>query len=44
MKCHQCDRPAMYLVGDKDGAPLCLDCYAKRSHISKRCPDHTLAA
>ena len=33
MKCYQCDRPAMYLVGDKNNIPLCLDCYAKLSHI-----------
>lgn len=33
MKCHQCDRPAMYLVGDKNQIPLCLHCYAKLSHI-----------
>lgn len=33
MKCDQCDRPAMYFVGDKNNIPLCLDCYAKLSHI-----------
>ena len=34
MKCHQCDRPAFYLTGDNNNIPLCLDCYAKLSHIS----------
>lgn len=33
MKCHQCDRPAIYMVGDKGEMPLCLDCYSKISHI-----------
>lgn len=33
MKCHQCDRPAMYLIGDKNSIPVCLDCYEKWSHI-----------
>lgn len=30
MKCSQCDRPAIYLVGPPEGqVPLCLDCHAK---------------
>jgi hypothetical protein len=33
MKCNQCDRPAMYLIGEDGKIPLCLDCYAKLSHI-----------
>ncbi len=33
MKCHQCDRPAIYRTGDQSSLPLCLDCYAKWSHI-----------
>ncbi len=33
MKCHQCDRPAIYQVGNDDEIPLCLDCYSKLSHI-----------
>ncbi|MGL3210928.1 hypothetical protein [Bradyrhizobium sp. BR 1433] len=28
MKCNQCDRPAIYRVGDAD-VPLCLDCWNK---------------
>jgi hypothetical protein len=32
MKCHQCDRPAFYEVGDKH-LPLCLDCYSRFSEI-----------
>lgn len=33
MKCYQCDRPPMYMVGEKNNIPLCLDCYAKLSHV-----------
>ncbi|QFT81871.1 hypothetical protein FIU89_14705 [Roseovarius sp. THAF27] len=33
MKCHQCDRPALFRVAD-EGVPLCLDCYAQWSHIN----------
>lgn len=33
MKCHQCDRPALYTVGKSGELPLCLDCYAKLAHI-----------
>lgn len=32
MKCHQCERPALFRIGDP-GVPVCLDCYAKWSHI-----------
>ena len=32
MKCHQCDRLAMYQVGEQN-IPLCLDCYFKVSQI-----------
>ena len=34
MKCHQCDRPAFYSVGDDSQAvPLCLHCHEKWSRI-----------
>jgi hypothetical protein len=32
MKCHQCDRPALYLYDEK--LPLCLDCYLKIVQIA----------
>ena len=34
MKCHQCDKPAMYMVGN-DKIPLCLDCNLKHTQISQ---------
>ena len=34
MKCHQCDNPAMYVLGEDSGKlPLCLNCYSTWSHI-----------
>ncbi len=33
MKCHQCERPAMYFIGEENNIPLCLDCYAKFRRI-----------
>lgn len=35
MKCYQCDRPAMYQVGEQN-IPLCLDCYFKLSQIQQQ--------
>lgn len=35
MKCYQCDKPAMYQIGDHK-IPLCLDCYFKLSQINQR--------
>ena len=32
MKCAQCDRPAMYAIGDQR-IRLCLNCYAKMKHL-----------
>ncbi len=32
MKCYQCDKPAMYMIGDEN-VPLCLNCYSTWSHI-----------
>lgn len=34
-KCHQCDRPALYLVGDAE-VPLCLQCYSLHATIEQR--------
>jgi hypothetical protein len=28
MQCCQCPRPALFAASGKDGAPLCLNCYA----------------
>jgi hypothetical protein len=35
MKCYQCDRPAMYQIGEQN-IPLCLDCYFKLSQIQQQ--------
>lgn len=35
MKCCQCDKPAMYQVGEQN-VPLCLDCYFKLSQIQQQ--------
>ncbi len=35
MKCYQCDKPAMYHIGDQN-IPLCLDCYFKFSQINQQ--------
>lgn len=35
MECYQCDRPAMYQVGEQR-IPLCLDCYFKFSQIQQQ--------
>lgn len=35
MKCYQCDKPAMYQIGDQN-IPLCLDCYFKFSQIQQQ--------
>ncbi|OFA15428.1 hypothetical protein A4U49_12945 [Acidithiobacillus ferrivorans] len=35
MKCYQCDRPAMYQIGEQN-IPLCLDCYFKFSQIQQQ--------
>lgn len=34
MSCYQCQRPAMYGVGDPP-VPLCLDCYLKYSQVNQ---------
>lgn len=36
VKCHQCQTPAMYLIGDAENIPLCLDCYLKFTQISQQ--------
>jgi uncharacterized Zn ribbon protein len=33
MKCHQCERPALYEVGD---IPLCLECWSKLQEANFR--------
>lgn len=33
MKCHQCDRPALFWFDSNNEVPLCLDCYSKLAHI-----------
>lgn len=34
MKCHQCDSPALYMIGDDSRKlPLCLKCYSTWIHI-----------
>lgn len=33
MKCHQCERPALYDAGGSNGVNLCLNCYEKFSRI-----------
>lgn len=35
MKCYQCDKSAMYQVGEQN-IPLCLDCYFKFSQIQQQ--------
>lgn len=35
MKCYQCEKPAMYQVGEQS-IPLCLDCYFKFSQIQQQ--------
>lgn len=35
MKCYQCNRPAMYQVGEQN-IPLCLDCFFKFSQIQQQ--------
>ena len=35
MKCYQCEKPAMYQVGDQN-IPLCLDCYYKVAMIQQQ--------
>lgn len=35
MKCYQCDKQAMYQIGEQN-IPLCLDCYFKFSQIQQQ--------
>jgi len=35
MKCYQCEKPAMYQIGDEN-IPLCLDCYYKLAQINQQ--------
>lgn len=35
MKCYQCDKPAMYQVGEQN-VPLCLECYFKFTQIQQQ--------
>jgi hypothetical protein len=35
MKCYQCDKPAIYQIGEGN-IPLCLDCYFKYSQIQQQ--------
>lgn len=37
MKCHNCSKPVMFMIGDsKKGIPLCLDCNAKFQEVMDR--------
>lgn len=38
MRCHQCPRPAFYVVGQEgeQGVPLCLDCWSKLETVNYR--------
>lgn len=37
MKCHNCPKKALYLVGPKEQqVPLCLDCYARLAEVHMR--------
>lgn len=36
MKCHNCERPAMFGVGPEGKIPVCLDCYVKFSQVMDR--------
>lgn len=39
MKCHNCSKPALFLVGSESNVPLCLDCTARFREMQAEAAD-----